>query len=63
MSWCEHREVSFFLSVNRHMCFFRSGSKYIPFPPSQVLPELQSPKINDNPVLKADAIKFVTTFR
>jgi hypothetical protein len=34
-------------------------------PPSlpQVLPELQSPRINDVPILKADAIKFVTTFR
>ncbi len=30
---------------------------------SQVLPELQSPKLDDNPILKADAIKFVTTFR
>lgn len=30
---------------------------------SQVLPELQSAKINENPMLKADAIKFVTTFR
>ncbi|KAG2501736.1 hypothetical protein HYH03_000236 [Edaphochlamys debaryana] len=30
---------------------------------SQVLPELQSPKLNDNPLLKADAIKFVSTFR
>lgn len=29
----------------------------------QVLPELQSPRINDVPILKADAIKFVTTFR
>ncbi|GFR48907.1 hypothetical protein Agub_g10856 [Astrephomene gubernaculifera] len=29
----------------------------------QVLPELQNPKLNDNPLLKADAIKFVTTFR
>ena len=24
---------------------------------------LQSPKLNDNPLLKADAVKFVTTFR
>ncbi|KAG2451269.1 hypothetical protein HYH02_003876 [Chlamydomonas schloesseri] len=30
---------------------------------AQVLPELQSPKLNDNPLLKADAVKFVTTFR
>ncbi|GAX80072.1 hypothetical protein CEUSTIGMA_g7510.t1 [Chlamydomonas eustigma] len=30
---------------------------------SQVLPELQSAKVNDHPILKADAIKFVTTFR
>lgn len=30
---------------------------------SQVLPELQSPKVNEHPILKADAIKFVTTFR
>lgn len=30
---------------------------------AQVLPELQSSKLNDNPLLKADAIKFVTTFR
>ena len=31
--------------------------------PVQVVPELQSPSINENPILKADAIKFVTTFR
>ncbi|GIL79702.1 hypothetical protein Vretimale_12351 [Volvox reticuliferus] len=30
---------------------------------AQVLPELQNPKINENPLLKADAVKFVTTFR
>uniref|UniRef100_A0A7S3VJD6 Importin N-terminal domain-containing protein n=1 Tax=Dunaliella tertiolecta TaxID=3047 RepID=A0A7S3VJD6_DUNTE len=30
---------------------------------SQILPELQSPLSADQPILKADAIKFVTTFR
>ncbi|KAL6747498.1 Cse1-domain-containing protein [Haematococcus lacustris] len=30
---------------------------------SQVLPELQSPRVDEVPILKADAIKFVTTFR
>jgi len=30
---------------------------------AQVLPELQSPRINETPILKADAIKFVITFR
>lgn len=29
----------------------------------QVLPELQSPQVNDFPILKADAIKFVLNFR
>lgn len=29
----------------------------------QVLPELQDPKVNDRPILKADALKFVTVFR
>lgn len=29
----------------------------------QVLPELQDPKVNERPILKADALKFVTTFR
>ncbi|KAJ7514727.1 hypothetical protein O6H91_23G056900 [Diphasiastrum complanatum] len=30
---------------------------------SQIVPELQSQDINDQPLLKADALKFVTTFR
>lgn len=29
----------------------------------QVLPELQDPAVNERPILKADALKFVTTFR
>eukprot|EP00878_Enallax_costatus_P016271 GHUV01017068.1.p1 GENE.GHUV01017068.1~~GHUV01017068.1.p1 ORF type:complete len:703 (+),score=205.92 GHUV01017068.1:410-2518(+) len=29
----------------------------------QVLPELQDPNVNERPILKADALKFVTTFR
>eukprot|EP00879_Flechtneria_rotunda_P019331 GHRR01020303.1.p1 GENE.GHRR01020303.1~~GHRR01020303.1.p1 ORF type:complete len:890 (+),score=314.69 GHRR01020303.1:664-3333(+) len=29
----------------------------------QVLPELQNPQVNERPILKADALKFVTTFR
>lgn len=29
----------------------------------QVLPELQAQNVNDLPVLKADALKFLTTFR
>ncbi|KAK9829548.1 hypothetical protein WJX72_006417 [[Myrmecia] bisecta] len=29
----------------------------------QILPELQSPAVNDTPILKADALKFLTTFR
>lgn len=31
--------------------------------PVQVLPELQNPAVNDQPILKSDALKFVTTFR
>jgi exportin-2 (importin alpha re-exporter) len=29
----------------------------------QVLPELQDAAVNERPILKADALKFVTTFR
>ena len=33
------------------------------FAKQHLLPELSSPQINENHILKADAIKFVTTFR
>lgn len=29
----------------------------------QIAPELQSAAVNESPILKADALKFVTTFR
>jgi hypothetical protein len=32
-------------------------------PVLQVLPELQDAAVNERPILKADALKFVTTFR
>ena len=28
-----------------------------------ILPELQSPNVSERPILKADALKFLTTFR
>lgn len=41
-------------------------SQLVPLPQfcqQQILPELQRPNVNEMPVLKADALKFLMTFR